>query len=111
MADWVNCEQERNDKATALIDLLHFLLRSLKSAFFTVFGGSDLSDDAVLCKSSAWVSFHSNVAAGVDVGSVNDEGFTICKALADVEVASITHASTCFLELEDDIFLAPTLLI
>jgi len=104
----VDRKQERNNKAATLVDLLHFLLHHLQSAFRAVFGRSNLSYDAVLFKSRARVSLNFDVDAGVNVRSIDDQGLSIGKALADIEVASVAHSPTRFLELEDDIFLALT---
>ena len=91
-----------------MVDLLHFLLHHLQSAFRAVFGRSNLSYDAVLFKSRARVSLNFDVDAGVNVRSIDDQGLPICEALADIEVASVAHSPTRFLELKDDIFLALT---
>ena len=82
-----------------MVDFLHLLLHNLQSAFGAVFGRSNLSYDAMLFKSSARVSLNFDVDAGVNVRSIDDQGLSIGEALAYIEVASVAHSPTRFLEL------------
>ena len=46
------------------------------------------------------------VALGVHMGAIDDQGLTVFEALGDVEVAAVTYASTLSLEHLDDLFSA-----
>lgn len=107
MADRVHCEQERNDQTSSLVDLLHLLLHRDQCLVHLTFG--ELRQrrlDAVLDHVRvARIALHQlKVALRVDVRSINDQRLTVLKALRDVEVAAITHASTLALEDLNNLF-------
>ena len=46
------------------------------------------------------------IALGVHMGAIDDQGLTVFEALGDIEVATVTDASTLSLEHLDDLFSA-----
>jgi len=95
VAHWVDCKKERDDEATVLVDLLHLFLHGLKCTFLLRRG--NLSHYPVLFGS---IRHHDSrdVAGWFDLRTIDDQGFAVSEALANVEVAPVPDPSACLSE-------------